>query len=186
MGSRFEVAVSCSHGEGLDVWDISNGTHLRSIQQFISSHGSLMSIDDEHIICSMTDKAGLVVVNWKTGQIKSRSFLTERIGAISVSSDCSYMAAAGSTSGKVYIWSVKSGLLLKAWNAHYKCVSCLAFTGDDAALVTGGEDAVLNVWLLADLLKHESIDEFQSPPSPFQQWTDHGKHGDDVLVLVVI
>jgi pre-rRNA-processing protein IPI3 len=46
---------------------------------------------------------------------------------------------------------VTTGEQLRAWDAHFKKVTALRFTDDDSFLVSGGEDAVINVWLLAQV-----------------------------------
>lgn len=40
-----------------------------------------------------------------------------------------------------------------AWHpAHLQAVTCLAFSDSGSVLVTGGEDTLVNAWLLADVL----------------------------------
>ena len=53
--------------------------------------------------------------------------------------------------GKIFLWNVTTGEQLRAWDAHFKKVTALRFTDDDSFLVSGGEDAVINVWLLAQV-----------------------------------
>ena len=53
--------------------------------------------------------------------------------------------------GKIFLWNVTTGEQLRAWDAHFKKVTALRFTDDDSFLVSGGEDAVVNVWLLAQV-----------------------------------
>lgn len=95
---KFEVALSCARGEGVDVWDLRSGSHLRSVNipvyvegndarfyasllgmfthSFPSSVGStVQAVDDEHLLLPVTDgnKAGVAVLNWKTGQVVIQS-----------------------------------------------------------------------------------------------------------------
>lgn len=44
---------------------------------------------------------------------------------------------------------IATGNLLRTFDAHYKRVSVLRFVNDDTALVSGGDDAGVNVWLLS-------------------------------------
>ena len=43
---------------------------------------------------------------------------------------------------------MSTGALLTSYDAHYRAITCLAWTNDDAALVSGSEDALLHVWSL--------------------------------------
>lgn len=84
-------------------------------------------------------------------QIHQRCFTQEPITALAASPNGAYIAAGGS-SGSLYVWCAASGALLRGWPAHYKAVSCLAFTDTGGVLVSGGEDALVCAWLLAEVL----------------------------------
>ncbi|EGG03124.1 uncharacterized protein MELLADRAFT_90461 [Melampsora larici-populina 98AG31] len=60
--------------------------------------------------------------------------------------------AAGSSDGTVLIWELSTGILLASFDAHYKSITCLRFTDDDAALVTASEDSMCSVWSLPALI----------------------------------
>jgi WD40 repeat protein len=36
--------------------------------------------------------------------------------------------------------------MLKMWDAHYKGVNAIVWTENDEFVLTGGEDAILNLW----------------------------------------
>lgn len=80
------------------------------------------------------------------------------------------MTNAGGNSGTLYVWELSTGRLLRSWPAHYKAVSCLAFLEAGGILVSGGEDTLANVWVLADVL--DAAADWSSNPrvSPFQSW----------------
>ena len=44
---------------------------------------------------------------------------------------------------------IATGSLVRMFDAHYKAVTTIQFTSDDAIMVTGGEDSAVNVWVLA-------------------------------------
>ena len=61
--------------------------------------------------------------------------------------------AVSSISGKIYIWQIASGHLLRVLSgAHYSTVSVLKFTDDGNHLLSGGEDAAVRVWFMARLV----------------------------------
>ena len=111
-----------------------------------------------------------------------RSFLQEGMRTVAASA-CGTYVAAGGASGTVYLWTAADGCLVAAWPAHFKvqvpaaaglvrqsaaqalrlpsmqAVTCLAFDATSTVLVSGGEDTLVNVWLLADVL------DVQRPPT---------------------
>ena len=40
--------------------------------------------------------------------------------------------------------------MLRMFDAHYKPVTVVRFTADDALMISGGEDAMIHLWLLAE------------------------------------
>jgi WD40 repeat protein len=84
-------------------------------------------------------------------QALQRAFPQEPLTALAASASGAYLAAGGA-SGTLYIWCTASGALLRAWHAHYKAVSCLAFSDGGGVLLSGGEDTLVHSWLLAELL----------------------------------
>ncbi len=45
---------------------------------------------------------------------------------------------------------VSTGANLGSWFAHYKAVSSLSLTSCCSVVVTGGEDAVVHAWVVAE------------------------------------
>ncbi len=63
---------------------------------------------------------------------------------------------AGGRSGRVYAWEAASGSLLRAWDAHFKAVTCLALSSDGGVLFTGSEDTLVKAWALGEVLVGEA------------------------------
>ncbi|CAH0481654.1 unnamed protein product [Peronospora belbahrii] len=90
------------------------------------------------------------------------------------SSSCGNFLFGGAMSGKVYVWDVKTGELVTVFDAHYKRVSALVLTSDDSHLITAGEDALVHVWRLVDLLDEpNTASSFQQGVTPIVSFTDH-------------
>jgi WD40 repeat protein/tRNA A-37 threonylcarbamoyl transferase component Bud32 len=53
--------------------------------------------------------------------------------------------------GQVRFWDVAAGRLLRQFAAHRRVISCLAVSGDQRFLATGGEDRRVRVWRMDDL-----------------------------------
>ena len=94
----------------------------------------------------------------------------ERITCLGCTSDAVHCAGGGA-SGKVYLWQVATGKLLCNFDAHFKACAALTFAGDDGFILTAGEDAILLLWSLPQLL-HAASSGGPIPP-PVRTWTDH-------------
>ena len=62
---------------------------------------------------------------------------------------------AGGRSGRVYAWEAASGSLLRAWDAHFKAVTCVALSSDGGVLFTGSEDTLVKAFLMGEVLAGE-------------------------------
>eukprot|EP00470_Lotharella_oceanica_P012993 CAMPEP_0170189694 /NCGR_PEP_ID=MMETSP0040_2-20121228/47460_1 /TAXON_ID=641309 /ORGANISM="Lotharella oceanica, Strain CCMP622" /LENGTH=149 /DNA_ID=CAMNT_0010437329 /DNA_START=126 /DNA_END=572 /DNA_ORIENTATION=- len=71
--------------------------------------------------------------------------------------------AGGDEKGRVYFWDSTTGWLLQAWDAHYKAVTAVRFSPDGTFLLTAGADAVVNGWLISDIVLLRPTDA----PSPY-------------------
>jgi WD40 repeat protein len=56
------------------------------------------------------------------------------------------LAAAGSASGKLYVWDVGTGDLLRVWQGHYKAVTAVSLSPCGLYLASGGQDCAVHVW----------------------------------------
>jgi pre-rRNA-processing protein IPI3 len=63
-----------------------------------------------------------------------------------------------------------SGDLFFAREAHYQALTQISFTRDEAFVFTGGEDAVLHVWRMMDLV---DFDRPSDEAMPVKTWNDH-------------
>lgn len=89
------------------------------------------------------------------------------------------LLAAGSASGRLYIWHLASGHLLASVDAHFRSVSCLAWTACERGLVSGSDDARILVWSLealvdsADRVHEQGTAGSMDTPMPFAVLADH-------------
>lgn len=97
------------------------------------------------------------------------SFLPEAIQTISATIDGCYFIAGGQ-SGTLYVWEIGTARLLRSWPAHYKAVTSLSVVGGGSAFVSAGEDAIINVWLLAKVLGNSSAESRVENPTPLHSW----------------
>lgn len=86
-----------------------------------------------------------------------------------------WLLAAGSVSGKLYVWELALGALVVVKDAHYQQLSVARFSPCGTFLVTGGLDTRVNVWKTADLLADVTA-------KPYATFTDHSLGISDVVL----
>ena len=72
------------------------------------------------------------------------------------------LVVGGGESGHMYVWEMSTGELLRNWQAHYRTITCLCVRGDDGMVASGGQDAVVKVWRVANL-----VDPKQKPQAVY-------------------
>ncbi|ODV78773.1 putative WD-repeat protein [Suhomyces tanzawaensis NRRL Y-17324] len=75
-----------------------------------------------------------------------------------------WLLAAGSKSGKLYVWELASGNLLCVKDAHYQEIATIEFSRCGTYLVTAGHDARCMVWKTLDLISAYTKDEHATKP----------------------
>ncbi|RUS26831.1 WD40-repeat-containing domain protein [Jimgerdemannia flammicorona] len=161
-----EVALTTSATDPTSyLWDIRSGTVFFSFKQNVCGKGAL-ALAPLH--ATPGNRIGLVLAAQADKAIK--------LVTIAASNRGTYCAG-GTEAGKIYVWEISTGNLLRSFDAHYKRVSVLRFASDDSALVSGSEDAGVNVWLLSNLLDNSSDDA----PTPYYSWSDHTLPISDIV-----
>lgn len=167
--------MTIAENEGVDLYDLQSGTCLRSFNIPYCA-GSFHAFDQSHLLVFQAEKPLLQIWCWKTGQLKAKIPLTEKLTSLTVSNDGIYCVA-GTGSGRLSVWELATGRLLREWSAHYKAITALRFTSDDVFLLSGGGDAVLNAWLFGDVVAAPTSDlasnQATDAPCPWVEWADH-------------
>ncbi|TMW69654.1 hypothetical protein Poli38472_001810 [Pythium oligandrum] len=127
----------------------------------------------DHFVGIQDGKLALHIWTWSKDMPVLKCHTAEKMGPTAVTK-CGNFFFAGAQSGKMYVWDVKTGELVMVWDAHYKGVSAVALTSDDSHVITAGEDAVVHVWRLMDILDEPDVTaSFQQGLTPLVSWTDH-------------
>lgn len=84
-------------------------------------------------------------------------------------SACGTFVAGGGVSGGLHLWCISTGRLYRSWPAHYKAVTCLAWTADASLLLSAGADGLVHAWLPAEILDEESGSNLE----PWRTWPAH-------------
>lgn len=88
-----------------------------------------------------------------------------------------WLLAAGSKTGKLYVWEIASGRLVCVKDAHYQAVSVVRFSRCGTYVVSGGHDSRVMVWRVADLVGPD-----MSTAKPVAAFADHLLAVTDVAV----
>ncbi|KAJ3148769.1 Pre-rRNA-processing protein ipi3, partial [Irineochytrium annulatum] len=112
-------------------------------------------------------------------QVLCKFSVPEKLTALSMSGSGHYCVGGGA-SGRIYVWQMATGHLLRMFDAHFKAVRVLSFSFDDAAFVSAGEDASVHVWELGRVVFNDESGEDSRPLVTFSghslpvTWADFG------------
>jgi pre-rRNA-processing protein IPI3 len=85
----------------------------------------------------------------KTGSAEDKAKMSgHRLTAMKLSPSMKWLYA-GSSNGKLFIWQLSSGNLLKYLDAHYRKINRLLCIQDDY-IITAGDDSFIHIWFLAE------------------------------------
>lgn len=168
------LLLGSSQTNELLVADASTGGQLYCFKNCRSALNGVHPVPrTDHLVAVQEGKLALHLWNWGKDMPVWKCHVAEKMGPIT-SSSCGNFVFAGAESGKVYVWDIKTGELITVFDAHYKRVSALALTSDDSHLITTGEDALVHVWRLVDLLDEpDAATSFQQGTTPAVSFTDH-------------
>ncbi|XP_057845764.2 protein ROOT INITIATION DEFECTIVE 3, partial [Cryptomeria japonica] len=187
LASPGEVVVVASPVDaGITGWDLATGAervHLRSCSS--SRHGlaavGLHFVAASQIQKTSTSASGAIFCwAWNKPQAEIRSFPVEPIGPIACNSDGTYIVGGGS-SGRIYLWEIGSGRLLRVWPAHYKAVTRLIFSDDESLLISGAEDGFVRAWPLLIALDEEAAFQAETHFQPLHNFSAHTLPVTDIV-----
>jgi pre-rRNA-processing protein IPI3 len=98
--------------------------------------------------------------------------LAEPIACLAVSPDGAF-AFGGSPSGKLYVWDLPSGELLRVLQAHYKAVTAVSSSACGQYIATGSQDALVHAWDVASLVDAAGCADPGASTRPVVTWSGH-------------
>ena len=109
----------------------------------------------KYIVACAKDRTQIVVWGWSKEQILHKFTVASTCSCLSVSNGGEFLAA-GTGDGKILLWDLSSGSLIKIIEqAHYGKVRLLRFTQDVMALISGGDDGNTSLWMLSSLFESD-------------------------------
>jgi WD40 repeat protein len=137
------VLTGSAEDESMHLWEMHTATTLVSYRPASpSSYASAVPVGRDLFAVSQPGKPALHVFNWRKDMPQARMSLPERIVALAASSDGAHVLGGGE-GGRLFLWEVAGGAMLKTWEAHYRAVSVIAFTDDGSHILTGSEDSMV-------------------------------------------
>lgn len=160
------VLAACGEG-GILATDLHSGAAVSEFEDCVAQPGSFGAFGPggSFVYAAQAGKALWHVWSWGGKKPIYRASLPEKMTAMVMTSDASFCIA-GSATGSVYIWQMGTGCLLRCWSAHYREVTQLLLSQDEALLVSASLDATMHVYNLADVFSELS-------PKPVHVWSGH-------------
>jgi pre-rRNA-processing protein IPI3 len=142
-----EVALSFSTQQDaiIHIWDIHSGVLLASVK---SPAAAIVNIDNS-IIAIQHDKALIHYCSFNQKSIKAKWVLMEPLTAIKLHPSNKYCLGGGK-SGRLYIWEVSSGRLIRFWDAHYSPVTSLLFSFGGELIISASIDSNIHIFNLQE------------------------------------
>ncbi|KAJ2160228.1 Pre-rRNA-processing protein ipi3 [Coemansia sp. RSA 552] len=147
----FTEIVAVGTKAGVQVYDLRRGTRLSQCMGVATGGRQAFGLCDSWVAAVSEKKPMCHVYMLNRGDINAKlTFpLPEELTCVLPLDGGRYLAA-GAASGRIIIWATASGKMLGAWDAHYGPVTALS--SSEGALVSGGEDTAVHVWVLSQAL----------------------------------
>jgi WD40 repeat protein len=147
--------VATGDGSGMiHLWNAVTGQHLMSLDRQSGAISDLVFSPNGKLLGASFRGSGEAVgklFDVHTGHETATLGRRQEMGSgmipmcMTFSTD-SRLVAVGCTNRQVCLWETDDGKLRARFNAHQSEVTALAFSPDDALLVTGGGDRLIKVW----------------------------------------
>lgn len=123
--------------------------------------------DTYAMLLSIRSASSPPIIHWKC-----RLPEADLTGGLSVS-PCGHYVVGGGASGTCFVWSsLGGGDLLRTFKAHYRSVTCLAWSDCGRYLVTGGADGMVHLYSLMELVD-KSGRSSKRAITPLHTWSLH-------------
>ncbi|XP_035216728.1 WD repeat-containing protein 18-like [Stegodyphus dumicola] len=181
MDSPAEVILTSDATNKLtncSIYDAKTGTLMSTYKGDNSAPKTLSLISSHYLISASVEKPLLNVwtVSKKIPKSSAHFICPGSVTALSVSRSGRYCI--GAIENKIYVWQVETGDLLAILSRHYQNITCFGFTTDEAFFLSGGEDGMVLVWYLSDVVSYQK----EQDSKPHYSWHHHSAGVTDIYV----
>ena len=154
ISSDEKTGLSGSHDLTLNLWDLSDGTCIRTLKghtNFVTSVS--MSSDGTRGISGSRDKT-IRLWDLKSGKC-IRTFEGHKgpVNSVNISPDGT-LAISGGTDKIIYLWDIKSGNIIRELEGHSDSVESVYISPDTGYALSGSKDKTVRLW---DLKSGKSV-----------------------------
>ncbi|KAI8622812.1 WD40-repeat-containing domain protein [Chytriomyces sp. MP71] len=141
------IAVVASDASGSVATFRGGGANVTTVSAPI--HANACAVGKPGLLLALAAKSIVLFWAWqKESSPACKLSVPEVLSALTFSHN-GHWVVGGGVSGRVYLWELSTGNMLAMFDAHFKPIKSIAFSPDDAAFVTSGDDAFAHIWLLA-------------------------------------
>jgi len=171
-----EVVVAACHDREEDthalfVYSSTTGALVQQLRDAQCLHSRVVAVKDRYVVGRHATKPAVCVWEWGRETPIHVCYVAERLVSLAADSSGTYLVGGG-PSGTLYLWHVPTGEFLCSWKGHFRPVSQVTFAEGELMLVTSGEDALVHVWSLIDVLGSRSRTQHSSQ-KPILTWSEH-------------
>mmetsp|Transcript_45101 Transcript_45101/g.116641 ORF Transcript_45101/g.116641 Transcript_45101/m.116641 type:complete len:494 (-) Transcript_45101:537-2018(-) len=169
-----ELAFVATPSEGVaSLWDLKSGSRLSTMKQFYGGAKGFQKLGREFLFSTHVDRPAIHVHSLQSEMPIARLVAPERITSIAVSDNGAAIALA-TRSGHILVYETATGSLRASFEAHYKSINVVKFSGDSCVLASGSEDSAIHLWSVAELLDAFSVvDGVVNVHRPFMSFAGH-------------
>lgn len=156
MADLVEVLVSSDNTDQFytnAVWDPKTGNQLMGYRGGSAAKSNTIALINFNFLMSANASKPLIHI-WPINsqeQVQSARLVTPgKVNALAVSGDGNYCVCG--IAELLYLWHIPTGKMFASLSRHFQNVSHLLFTDDDSHFVSAGQDGMILVWSLADVL----------------------------------
>ncbi|KAJ4843096.1 hypothetical protein Tsubulata_031193 [Turnera subulata] len=157
--SSHEIILTSSPHGAITAYDTTSGTVLARFTGSLSPRHGLVLAGKAYIaashICPDTASASIHLYNWWSSTAFHHLPVPEPVAPLAATPDGSFLFAGG-LSGEVYALAIPSGNISSSFRAHTAPVSCLRISNDCSLLISGGDDGVIAVMPILQLVDASS------------------------------
>lgn len=164
MADLVEVIVSSDNTDQFytcAVWDPKTSNQLMGYRGGSAAKSNTVALINFNFIVSANGTKPMIHI-WPINsqeQLQSSRLVTPgKVNALAVSADGNYCVCG--IAELVYLWHIPTGKMFASLSRHFQTVSHLKFTDDDSHFVSAGQDGMILVWSLADVLSGNSQPKF--------------------------